>query len=54
MTLELGKHAFVVLASYGVTLALIAALVWHTLAAGRRAKAELEAAEKRAGRHGAS
>ena len=49
-TLDLGKHAFVVLASYGVGLAAIGGLIWASLAADARARRALEVEEGR--RHG--
>lgn len=44
-TLMLGKHAFVVLASYGTGLAAIGGLILASLAAARRARRALEAEE---------
>lgn len=49
-TLLLGRHAFVVLVSYGVGLAAIAGLVAQSLLAARRARRALEAEE--GARHG--
>ena len=44
---ELGKYAFTVLASYGVTLVLLAALVALTIWRGRAVRRELDRAETR-------
>lgn len=44
---ELGKYTFTVLASYGASIALLAALVAVTLWRGARVKAALERQEKR-------
>ncbi|MFN3525500.1 MAG: heme exporter protein CcmD [Paracoccus sp. (in: a-proteobacteria)] len=49
--MDLGKYAFAVLASYGVSLALLAGLIWHTLAANARARRALQDHESR-GKHG--
>lgn len=49
---ELGKYAAEVLAAYGVSLALLAVLVLMTLRRGRRARAQLLAAEQEAQRNG--
>ncbi|AWI83269.1 heme exporter protein CcmD [Alloyangia pacifica] len=49
---DLGKYAFAVLASYGVSLALISALVAVSLRRSRRVRAELEKIEQRVKRHG--
>ncbi|MGJ8545725.1 MAG: heme exporter protein CcmD [Sulfitobacter sp.] len=43
---DLGKYAAEVLAAYGVSLALLAALVGLTLRSGRRAKAALKSIEE--------
>ncbi|MCT4373227.1 heme exporter protein CcmD [Yangia mangrovi] len=48
---DLGKYAFAVLASYGVSLALIIALVAVSLRRARRVRAELEEIEQRVKRH---
>jgi heme exporter protein D len=48
----LGKYAFTVLASYGITILMIAGLVWHTIRAGTRARRALEGQERRMGRNG--
>jgi len=48
---DLGKYAVAVLSSYGVTLALLAALVALTLWQGRRVKRQLEEVESRQGKH---
>lgn len=45
---DLGKYAFAVLSSYGVTLGLLALLVAVSLWRGRRVKAALQLAEARA------
>lgn len=44
---DLGKYAFEVLAAYGVSLALIVAIVLASVMRARRVKAELEAVEAR-------
>ena len=44
--IELGKYAVTVLAAYGVSLALLAALIWQTVAANARARRDLEKQEK--------
>lgn len=44
--IELGKYANTVLAAYGVSLALLAGLIWHTVAANARARRDLEAQER--------
>lgn len=44
--IELGKYAGTVLAAYGVSLALLAGLVWHSVAANARARRDLERQEK--------
>ncbi|MCR8547028.1 heme exporter protein CcmD [Salipiger sp. P9] len=49
---ELGKYAFAVLASYGVSLALIVVLVAMSLMRARRVRAELDKIEERTKRHG--
>ncbi|HBM58512.1 MAG TPA: heme exporter protein CcmD [Citreicella sp.] len=49
---DLGKYAVAVLGSYGVSLAMIGALVWHSIARARRARAELDKVEARLNRHG--
>ena len=49
---DLGKYADTVLSAYGVTLLLLAALVVATLWRGRRVRARMIEAERRAGRHG--
>lgn len=43
--IELGKYAGTVLAAYGVSLALLAGLVWHSVASNARARKELERQE---------
>lgn len=47
---DLGKYAFVVLASYGSSLALLAAIVAASVLRGRAVKRRLEEIEQRAGR----
>ncbi len=49
---DLGKYAFAVLASYGVSLALIIVLVGLSIARARRIRAELEKVEERVKRNG--
>ena len=49
---DLGKYAVEVLAAYGVTLGLIAVLVWASVARSRRVRRALEAAERRAAGNG--
>ena len=44
--IELGKYTGAVLGAYGVSLALLAGLIWQTLAANARARRELEKQEK--------
>ncbi len=44
---ELGKYAVEVLSSYAVSLAMIIALVWISMARARRVRAKLSALEKR-------
>lgn len=44
---DLGKYAFAVLASYGVSLALLAVIVWASLRRARKVRAELEQVEAR-------
>lgn len=43
--IELGKYADTVLVSYGLSLALLAGLIWQTLAANARARRDLERQE---------
>ncbi|MDB6182427.1 heme exporter protein CcmD [Paracoccus fistulariae] len=45
--IDLGKYAHTVLAAYGVSLVLLAALIWQTLAANARARRDLEQQEGR-------
>ena len=47
-----GKYTVEVLSAYGVSLALLVALLVLTLRRGRAARATLEAAERETGRHG--
>jgi len=50
---ELGKYAAEVLAAYGVSLALLAALVWVSMRRAARMRAALrDVEERRARRHG--
>jgi len=49
---DLGKYAVTVLGAYGVTLALLAALVAVTLWRGAVVKRALDAQERRMGRNG--
>jgi heme exporter protein D len=44
--IELGKYAGTVLLAYGVGLALLAGLVWQTVAANARARRALEEHER--------
>lgn len=44
--IELGKYAATVLWSYGVSVALLAALIWQTVAANARARRDLERQER--------
>ena len=44
--IELGKYAGTVLMAYGLSLALLLALVWQSVAANARARRALEAQEK--------
>ncbi|SNR44274.1 heme exporter protein CcmD [Paracoccus sediminis] len=44
--IDLGKYAGAVLGAYGVSLALLAGLIWQTLAANRCARRNLERQEK--------
>jgi len=44
---DLGKYAGAVLSSYGVSLALLAIIVWTSLRRSARVKAALEEIEKR-------
>lgn len=43
----LGEYAGTVIAAYGVSLALLGGLVWHSLAANARARRDLERQEDR-------
>ncbi|MBN2905914.1 MAG: heme exporter protein CcmD [Rhodobacteraceae bacterium] len=49
---ELGKYAGAVLSSYGVSLALMAALVLLSMARGARVRRQLDEAEARRRDHG--
>ena len=44
---DLGRYAAEVLGAYAVSLGLLAGIVWISIVQHRRAKADLEAAEKR-------
>lgn len=44
--IELGKYAGTVLAAYGVSVALLAGLIWQSVAANARARRALEAQDK--------
>lgn len=44
--IELGKYATTVLSAYGVSLLLLAGIIWQTVAANARARRELEKHEK--------
>ena len=43
--IDLGRYAGTVLAAYGVSLLLLAGLVWHSVAANARARRELKKQE---------
>ena len=49
---DLGKYAFAVLASYGVSLGMIVALVWWSVARSRRVRAALEKIENQRNANG--
>jgi len=49
---DLGKYADAVLSAYAVSIVLLVAIVAMSLWRGRRVRAEMRAAEKRAGRNG--
>lgn len=44
--IDLGRYAGTVLAAYGVSVVLLAGLIWHTFAANARARKDLEKQEK--------
>ncbi len=44
---ELGKYASTVLSAYGVSLVLLIGLVWWSIRAAKKARAELEKVEAR-------
>ncbi|MEQ3644325.1 MAG: heme exporter protein CcmD [Paracoccus sp. (in: a-proteobacteria)] len=44
--IDLGRYAGTVLAAYGVSVLLIAGLVWHTVAANARARRALQEFER--------
>ena len=48
---DLGKYAVTVLSAYGVSLALLLALIWVSLRRARKVRHALEAVEQRQGRH---
>ncbi|WP_298678452.1 heme exporter protein CcmD [uncultured Lentibacter sp.] len=52
MSPDLGKYAAEVLSAYGVSILLLVALVWRSVARAKRVKAELEAVETRKAPHG--
>lgn len=43
--IDLGRYAGAVLGAYGLSLALLAGLIWQTLAANARARRDLEKQE---------
>ena len=45
--IELGKYSATVLTAYGVSLALLAGLIWQTWSANTRARRDLEQQESR-------
>ena len=49
---ELGKYTAEVLASYAISVAILAGLVWISLRRSRRVQAALEEVEKRMKRNG--
>ena len=49
---DLGKYAFEVLSSYGVTLLLLAAIVLVSLRRARKVRTALDEVERRRGEHG--
>ncbi|MFP7570627.1 heme exporter protein CcmD [Marivita sp. S2033] len=49
---DLGKYAFEVLSSYGVTLLLLGVIVIASLRRARKARAALDEVEARRGQHG--
>lgn len=49
---ELGKYAFAVLSSYGVSILLIAVLAWMSVSRGRKLKRRMEEVEEQMKRHG--
>ncbi|MGL4280131.1 MAG: heme exporter protein CcmD [Albidovulum sp.] len=49
---ELGKYAGTVLGAYGVSIALLAGLIWLSVRQSIRTRRQLEAQEKRMGRNG--
>lgn len=51
---ELGKYAGTVLSAYGISLTLLAFIVWQSLSRGRKVKKQLEDYEAKRKGHGAS
>tara|TARA_R110002049_G_scaffold10127_5_gene50514 strand:- start:3025 stop:3183 length:159 start_codon:yes stop_codon:yes gene_type:complete len=49
---ELGKYVAEVLSAYGISLLLLAGLIWISLSRGRAARRALEQAENEANTHG--
>ncbi|MDO5647805.1 heme exporter protein CcmD [Paracoccus sp. (in: a-proteobacteria)] len=45
--MDLGKYAVTVLASWGISLALLGGLIWQTVAANARARRDLDQHEGR-------
>ncbi|MCA0273629.1 MAG: heme exporter protein CcmD [Proteobacteria bacterium] len=52
MMVELGKYAGTVLGAYGVSIALLLGLIGMSFRSSARIRRQLEAQEKRMGRHG--
>lgn len=50
--IELGKYAGTVLGAYGVSISLLLALIWVSFRSSVRTRRQLEAQERRMGRHG--
>lgn len=50
--LDFGKHSFHIWTSYGITIAMLLALILFALRRARQARARLAAAEDEANRHG--
>lgn len=51
---DLGKYAVPVLSAYGVSLALLALIIWSSLSRGRKVKKQLEDYEAKRKSNGAS